>query len=120
MRITQQLLRDNQACKVQVALFTRHYPDGVRLTLKGLAAARRVGLDTGWLATLLSPTAQAGFNRAVDAVWTKHVAAISQAPWTKPIHWPCERKSPAAVRRARYWRDVDRALVAAFAGGDPC
>ena len=64
MFITAKMLHKSDACKSDIRLFSRLWPDGARATLANCKRAQKAGLSLFWAAFyLLSPTAEDRFNK---------------------------------------------------------
>ena len=139
MKITEQILKDRNACPSQVDTFTEVFPDGATVTLANLARAHKAGLDVGWLINLLPAPARAEYRKAIAPAWAMADKAIASAwveydkavaPARAEYHkaiapaWAEYHKAIAsawaeyhkaiAPARAEYQKTVDCALVAAF------
>ena len=72
-RITADWLRAWGACKEQVAVVEREWPNGARPLLATARKAARLGLDVNWLARRLLPDhAWKEFERAEDELFSKY------------------------------------------------
>jgi len=80
MRITADQLQDAGACKDQVAIFRREWPDGATATKKSIARALDLGLDLHWFAgTWLTATALEAYEKARATAWEAYEKARAPA-----------------------------------------
>ena len=107
-RITMAWLREQGACKDEVARFRRAWPNGVRPNLATARRAARIGFDLGWVAKCLLPArAWAAYEEAVAAARAAYEEAIA------PVWAAYEEAAAAALVRA-YEEAVAAALVHAW------
>ena len=101
MKITAAMLRKHGACKYQVKIFCKEWPNGAVVNEKNALRAVELELDVGWLATnLLSGAAWVSYRKARDAAWAKHRKA-EVAAWAKR-----RAAGDAAMGVSSYWFDL--------------
>jgi hypothetical protein len=69
MKITVEMLKENRACKAQLAIFEKEWPDGVELTRDAVLRALELNLDLDWTAGML----------LTDLVYRRWETAFNQA-----------------------------------------
>ncbi len=78
-KITVEMLREMDACKDQVEVFERIFPDGASVTMKSLKKARDARLDIAWLECLLSDPALEKYKKVVGLARAKYYKVVTPA-----------------------------------------
>ena len=80
MKITAKKLRKLKACKEQVEIFEKEWPQGCRVTLKACRRAVELGLDLNWaVGHILSAPARAAYMEAEAPAWAVYEEATAPA-----------------------------------------
>ena len=77
--ITANLLRANDACIGQVALFVKTFGESATLTKANMAKALKAGLDVGWMVCLLSISERYEYCKAGEAALDYYYKASAAA-----------------------------------------
>ena len=78
--ITAQLLNSKGACREQVEIFIKAWPQGGPVTIENCLSAIRLGLDLDWSARkLLSAPAWTAYEEATATAWTAYLEAKATA-----------------------------------------
>jgi hypothetical protein len=107
-KITAAMLRRAKACREQLAIFEREWPDGAEVTEENALQAMEIGLDTGWLEWLMPRASRLKFQRAFEGAHLTFCDAVNAATRS------------GAPRRAHTWaarkqrETIAAALVAAL------
>jgi len=83
MKVTAEMLRDKNACKGQVLIFEKEWPNGTRITKSACLRAVELKLDINWFAYwFLKDKSLEAYQKAREPAWTKYEKACEPA-WTK-------------------------------------
>jgi hypothetical protein len=114
MRITSKLLKRKRACREQVALFEKLFPNGVEVT-EAICVAHADKFNFHWAAeNLLSAPALAEYERIEAPAWAEYMRSLAAA-------WDEYGRSLAAAwdeygrSRAAAWAEYGRSRAAALA-----
>lgn len=113
MTITAKQLRKLGACKQQVAIFAREWPNGCEVTLVTVLRALELGLDLDWAVDqFFSRSAQRACVKVIAEAW-KIYGQTSIA--SECAHWATWQDHHAALAPARRYRDevIAKAFMAA-------
>ncbi len=73
MKITKELLESHGACKEQIEIFAREWPEGVEVTEEACLRAAELGLHLEWAASeLLTPKLYAEYERRRDLLYDEY------------------------------------------------
>jgi hypothetical protein len=114
MRITSKLLKRKRACREQVALFEKLFPNGVEVT-EAICVAHADKFNFHWAAeNLLSASAWAEYKRVKDSVQAEYQRNLDAA-WAEyqRIVAPTGAEYERAV--AASWPEYRRNIAVAFA-----
>ena len=76
MKITAAMLRKHGACKEQVEIFRREWPDGAVVNRTNALRAVALELDVNWVALeLLSGAALVQYGKVLNAAWSQYQKA---------------------------------------------
>ena len=101
-KITATMLRENNACTDQVALFLATFGESATLTKANMAKAIKAGLSVGWAACILSTPAQSEYAKARAAACAEYDKATAPA-------WDEYEKAMAAA-----WDEYEKVWPAAL------
>ncbi len=94
MKVTAEQLKAKGACKEQVCIFEKEWPDGVEITEEVLARATELHLDLLWFASNFLPAP------AREAYWEATGPALEAYKKATGPAWKAYRKAIAPAREA--------------------
>ena len=116
MKITAAMLRKHGACKEQVEIFRREWPDGAVVNRTNALRAVALELDVNWVALeLLSGAALVQYRKAAGAADTQYRKAVDAA-WSQYQKAEAGGAALAACRKAQEaaWAEHYKAIALAF------
>ena len=114
-----------EACKGQVDVFAKEWPEGAKPTLANCQRAAELGLDLDWFAkTFLSPPALETYNKARAPAWESYNKATAPALETynkaTASAWETHNKARAPTLEsynkaiASAWESYNKAIAPAL------